>query len=50
MEKTGAIDVYFEEAIEILVEQPEIFSVADVKKVLEENEIKFSVIERAAGL
>ena len=34
--KTGAIDVYFEDEIEILIENPDQFSVADVEETLAE--------------
>ena len=47
METTGAIDVYFEEEIEILMVDDTVeFSKAEVEKLLDEHEIEFSTIER----
>jgi len=45
MERTGAIDVYFEEQVEILVADPEEFSVDTASEVLTELELEFSEIE-----
>lgn len=45
MERTGAIDVYFEEQVEILVADPEEFSVDTASEVLTGLEIEFSEIE-----
>ena len=44
----GALDVYFEETIEVLVHDPDAFSEEGMKKVLEQNEIEFSDIERTS--
>ena len=48
IETTGAIDVYFEDGIEILVGEGEAFPISEVEKILEEREIKFSKIEKSA--
>jgi len=42
IEKTGAIDVYFEDEIEILVADPEAFNVEALEGVLEANEIEYT--------
>ena len=47
IDATGAIDVYFEEKIELLCGDSEEFPVAEAKRVLEENEVKFSEISRS---
>ena len=44
IQKAGAIDVYFEEAIEILVTDPEAFPVDTAKKVLGDAGIEFTTI------
>ena len=48
IEKTGAIDVYFEETIEILVDDAQPFSVAAAKEVLTENKVEFTSIEKSS--
>ncbi len=45
MERTGAIDVYFEEQVEILVADTEEFSVDTASEVLTELELEFTEIE-----
>ena len=45
MERTDAIDVYFEDQVEILVGDPEAFPVDAVREVLTGLEIEFSEIE-----
>lgn len=50
IEKTGALDVYFEKEIEILLPTPDPLEVAEVKKILEENEVEFSEIRRESAL
>ncbi|QDU66168.1 hypothetical protein Pla86_12340 [Planctomycetes bacterium Pla86] len=47
MNETGAIDVYFEDQIEILVANPDDFSVDAVREVLTANEIEFSEVKTA---
>ena len=47
IEETGAIDVYFEDTIEVLVEEPDEFPLTSLRKVLEEKEIEFSEVERS---
>ena len=48
IESTGAIDVYFEEEIEILISDESVeFPQSEVEKLLEENELDFSSIERS---
>jgi hypothetical protein len=49
IEAAGAMDVYFEETIEILVQDPSAFEVEAVERVLEENEVKFSAVQRSAS-
>ena len=50
MENTGAIDVYFEEEIEILVGEAGEFPVSGVEEILEESEIEYSKIEKSTKL
>lgn len=45
IDQTGALDVYFEDQIEILVGDPESFSMDDAKAVLTANELEFSQLE-----
>ena len=45
MNKTGAIDVYFEDQIEILIAEPGDFPVTAVEEVLTANEIAFTSIK-----
>ena len=45
IQKTGAIDVYFGESIEIVVADVETFPVAAAEEVLAEREISYSAIE-----
>ena len=49
MTNAGVLDVYFEDEVEILVRDPEPFSVATVRDVLEEQEVEFETIARADG-
>jgi len=50
MESTGAIDVYFEEEIEILMPgNVGELSESEVEELLEEHELDFSTIERCAS-
>jgi hypothetical protein len=44
IEKTGAIDVYFEDEIQVLVEEPELFSLSTLKETLTELEVEFTEI------
>ena len=46
IEKTGAIDVYFEDEIEILVREPDGFPIAAVEEILSAREIGYSRIEK----
>ena len=46
--KSGAIDVYFEEEIEILVGDPDEFSASTVGEVLDELEIEYTTIEETS--
>ena len=48
IEKSGALDVYFEEQVEILVEHPERFSTSTVEEVLDELKVEYTEV-RAAG-
>lgn len=50
IERAGALDVYFEDRIEILVQDGAAFREEAVKTVLQECEIGFSRIEKAAAL
>ena len=43
--ETGALDVYFEDQIQILVDDPASFSMDDAKAVLTANEVKFTQLE-----
>lgn len=45
MSETGALDVYFEDQIQILVDDPASFSMDDAKAVLTANELKFTQLE-----
>ena len=47
MQDAGALDVYFEDEIEILVADPEAFSVRKAREVLEEVEVEFTTLARA---
>jgi hypothetical protein len=49
MEKTGALDVYFEDTIEILMPDEEPLHEEDVKAVLTESKVEFSRIEKNAA-
>jgi len=50
METTGAIDVYFEEEIKILMADDAVeLSESKVEALLEEHEIDFSTIERCTS-
>ena len=46
LERTGAIDVYFEDEIQIVVEDPNEFSIESLEGVLEANEIEYTEITR----
>jgi hypothetical protein len=48
IQETGALDVYFEESIEILVAEPAAFRAGNIGAVLEANQIAFSRIEERA--
>jgi len=48
LQKTSAIDVYFEDEIEILVPDPDDFPVEAVREVLNAREIAFSAIAPAS--
>jgi hypothetical protein len=47
IEKTGAIDVYFEDNIEIVVESTDDFPVEAVKEVLTAAELEYTWVESA---
>jgi hypothetical protein len=49
MEKTGALDVYFEDTIEILMPDEEPLREEVVKAVLAESEVQFSRIEKSTA-
>lgn len=44
IEQTGAIDVYFEEEIEILVDDPDGYSYEKLESVLDSLEIEYTQI------
>ena len=46
--KSGALDVYFEEEIEILVGDPDEFSASTVEEILGELEIEYTKIEETS--
>lgn len=48
IEKTGALDVYFEDTIEILMPDDEPLREEDVRAVLSESKVEFSSIEKSA--
>jgi len=48
IEKAGALDVYFEDTIEILMPQGEPLREEAVKAVLMESEVQFSRIDQGA--
>ena len=45
IEQTGALDVYFEDQIQILVDDPASFSLDDAKAVLTANKVEFTQLE-----
>ncbi|MHC4377350.1 MAG: hypothetical protein ACYS26_12180 [Planctomycetota bacterium] len=45
IDRTGALDVYFEDQIQILVGDPASFSMDDAKAVLTANEVEFTQLE-----
>ena len=47
IENSGALDVYFEDKVEILVEHPERFSVADVEELLTELKVEYTTVQAA---
>lgn len=49
MEKTGALDVYFEETIEILMPNEEPLRGEVVRAVLTEAKVEFSRIEKSTA-
>ena len=49
IEKTGALDVYFEETIEILMRDEVPLLEEAVRAVLTESEVEFSRIEKSAA-
>ena len=49
IEQTGALDVYFEDTIEILMPDEEPLREEAVRAVLTESKIEFSRIERSAA-
>ena len=49
MEQTGALDVYFEDTIEILMPDDEPLREEAVKAVLTESKVAFSRIEKSAA-
>ena len=49
IEKTGALDVYFEDTIEILMPNGEPLSEQAVRAVLTESKVEFSRIEKGAA-
>ena len=49
MEKTGALDVYFEDTIEILMPGEVPLREEAVKAVLTESKVEFSRIEKSAA-
>ncbi len=49
IEKTGALDVYFEDTIEILMPDEEPLREEVVRAVLTESKVEFSRIEKSAA-
>lgn len=49
IEKTGALDVYFEDTIEILMPNDEPLLEEAVRAVLTESKVEFSRIEKSAS-
>ena len=49
IEKTGALDVYFEDTIEILMLDEEPLREEAVRAVLTESKVEFSRIEKSAA-
>jgi len=49
IEQTGALDVYFEDTIEIVMQDEEPLREDAVKAVLTDSEIEFSRIEKTAS-
>lgn len=49
MKETGVLDVYFEEEIQIVVTDPEEFSVVEAKRVLTESGVEFTTLAPAPG-
>ena len=49
IEKTGALDVYFEDTIEILMPHEEPLREEAVRAVLDEAKVEFSRIEKGAA-
>jgi hypothetical protein len=48
IQETGALDVYFEDSIEILVAEPDAFRAGRIGAVLEANQIAFLQISERA--
>jgi len=44
IEETGAIDVYFEEEIQILVANPELFPMQALESTLDELKVEYTTI------
>jgi len=49
MEQTGALDVYFEETIRILMPNAEPLREDVVRTILDESQVEFSRIQKSAG-
>ena len=47
MKEAGALDVYFEDTIEIVVNDPDDFSIGRAKEVLAESEVEFTTLAAA---
>ncbi len=50
IDATGAVDVYFEKEIEIVITEDGPFAMEKTKQILEDNEIEFTSIERHQAL
>ena len=47
IQQTGAVDVYFEDQIEIAVADPDEYSVDEAKRVLTESGVEFTTVVAA---
>ena len=50
IEKAGALDVYFEEEIQVLVADSDRFSLPDLEDALDELEVEYSTIDEVETL